>query len=321
MRNVSVIVTVRNEEKTIQGLLEALDKQTQHPSEVIIIDAASPDNTVSIIQRFSQSHSQFAVLVDSFPCNRSTGRNAAIHRASSELIAITDAGCLPTSTWIEELLKAYEGQAAVDPVLAGYAIALPQTEFQRAVTPYLLVMPDKVNPSTYLPATRSMLISKTNWQKVGGFDESLNTSEDFIFANRIKEQNIPIQFTQEAVVHWTPPTTLSAVTKTFVSFAAADIRGRVLRPKVLALFGRYLLGVFFFTWLFLVAHTGASFVLLCLAVGVYLWWSVQKNLKYVGSAWYWLPILQLTADFAVMAGSVWGAYQLYTKKNEVRQPI
>lgn len=311
-KSVSVIVTMRNEARTVQSLLEALLAQTHLPSEVVIVDAASDDGTVGIIQRFSQAHPDFSITVESFACNRSRGRNRAITLAAHDVVAITDAGCVPTSEWLAELLKSYNAGAtdAMDPVVAGYAVAQPETDFQRAVAPYLLVMPDKVNPQTYLPATRSMLITKANWQKVGGFDESLNTSEDFIFAQRLKAAGVPIIFAANAVVRWTPPSSLKSVIKTFVSFSAADVRGKVLRPKVVALYGRYLLAILGVFWLASVANVITFMSTIIVALICYLWWAVRKNQRYVGEAWYLLPILQLVADASVMLGTGWGAIQL-----------
>lgn len=301
--NVTVITTVRNEAQTIEGLLASLFAQTVLPAEIVIIDAASSDETVAVVNTFKKNHQNIPIVIESFPCNRSTGRNRAIHLAQSPLIAITDSGCQPHLNWLEKLLNAYSDGH----VVAGYAIGIPDTAFQEAVIPYLLVMPDKVNPATYLPATRSMLIEKQAWKSVGGFDEHLNTSEDFVFAMKLRSKNLPITFAKDAQVDWFPPTKLKQFAKTIVSFAACDMAAGILRPKVITMYGRYVLGALFIFALYSIFHAGIA--TLCAASGILMYslWAIKKNQRYVPHGWYWLPVLQFVADAGVMIGTGWGA--------------
>ncbi|MBW7955314.1 glycosyltransferase [Patescibacteria group bacterium] len=310
---VSVIVTVRNEAKTVGALLSALESQTYLPNEVVIVDAASTDETVSLIESFAKQTKAFTVMIESFACNRSAGRNRAVQLAKNDLIAITDAGCLPRSNWIQELMAAYIGEHdefSQNPVVAGYAVGRPQSNFQAAVIPYFLVMPENIQPKNYLPATRSMLLPKSVWQKVGGFDETLNTSEDYVFAQAVKHSETPIVFSASAIVEWQPPKTLGQAAKSFLSFSAADIRGKILRKKVLALYIRYILIALILTYVLIMRSLGEAIFFLILGLLLYSWWAVQKNKRYVGKAWYWLPALQFTADLTVMIGSGWGALSL-----------
>ena len=50
MQNVSVVITVLNEEKSIRELIKALLTQDKKPQEIIIIDGGSSDKTVQIIK-------------------------------------------------------------------------------------------------------------------------------------------------------------------------------------------------------------------------------------------------------------------------------
>jgi len=309
--SISVITTVRNEAQTIERLLESLINQTHLPAEIIIVDAASSDGTVDVVHAFQKKHRSIPIMIESFSCNRSTGRNRAIQLAQSSLIAITDSGCTPHQDWLGELLDAF----VLGHVVAGYAIGIPRSPFQEAVIPYLLVMPDKVNPATYLPATRSMLIQKNTWQLVGGFDEDLNTSEDFVFAMKLQAKHIPIKFAKKARVEWLPPTNLQLFAKTILSFAICDMAAGILRPKVITVYGRYVLGMLFYFALFLyfdaeIAAVASSFAALCYGA-----WAIRKNIKYVPHGWHWLPILQLVADAGVMIGTGWGGAQRLFKRH------
>src|SRR5688572_1847674 len=106
--SISVIVTVLNEEDTVEALLNALLQQTVLPKEVVIVDGGSDDNTWNMLEIWKKkSELPFTLLTTQKPGNRSVGRNEAIQKTTTELIAITDAGCIPDKKWLEELLKAY----------------------------------------------------------------------------------------------------------------------------------------------------------------------------------------------------------------------
>ena len=48
---VSVVIPVRNEERSIGRLLDTLLAQTRRPDEIVLCDAGSTDNTAVIIER------------------------------------------------------------------------------------------------------------------------------------------------------------------------------------------------------------------------------------------------------------------------------
>jgi len=306
---VSVIVTVKNEELTIIDLLNALTHQTILPEEVVIVDAASTDRTVELITQYAQQlkseHSPIKLVVESFPCNRSQGRNQAIILAKNELIAITDAGCIPEPVWLEALLSAFHPGE----VVGGYAIGAGKTPFERAVTPYFLPMPDRIHPDTYLPTTRSVLFEKKTWEKLGKFDERLNTSEDFALFHKMRQEHVPIVLERRATVRWTPPSSLGQFVKLTSTFATSDIQARILRPKVIVLFGRYLLGILLIVGLAVFWSPQIALLIFSAGCILYMLWAIRKHYWDVEGAWYWLPVLQLVVDGSVMWGTGRGVLQ------------
>lgn len=307
MNDVTVIITVLNESHTIDSLLVALMRQTRLPDEVIIVDGGSRDNTFEKSVSFGKQHPELHIKVLQKKGNRSIGRNTAIRIAHTQLIAVTDAGCIPHSTWIEKLL---EKKIATELfVVAGYYDAQPANAFEEAMVPYVLVMPDRVDSDNFLPATRSMLITKKSWEKVGGFDETLSDNEDYAFAHSLKKSNISIVFTADAKVTWTPRQNLRQFAWMIFRFARGDTFSGIVRPKVVFLFGRY--AFFFITACMTVYLRGI--LLACIytgvSLGIYVVWSLLKNYRYTPRGWYWLPLLQITADIAVMTGSLSGLVQ------------
>lgn len=308
MRKVTVICTILNEEKTISALLDGIKAQTYQPSSVIIADGGSTDKSLQIISKWQKKHKSFPLQVIKVAGNRSKGRNAAISKSSSTYIAITDAGCIPEPDWLEKLLESQH--EAEKPVVAGYYRGLANSAFEEAVIPYVLVMPDKVDPNNFLPATRSMLMDKSVWRKLGGFDEKLSDNEDYDFARRMKHDQVPIAFARDAVVNWLPRRNLSQFFNMIYRFARGDAQARLFRPKVLLIFLRYLIAISIFVLVAIFTKDINDMIALVLLYFViYGLWAVHKNVRYTPKGWYWLPVLQVTSDMAVMLGTIHGIWK------------
>ena len=294
MPNVSLICTVLNEENSIFSLLQSMSDQTRIPNEVLFVDGGSTDKTVSKLKKAKKQFPQLNIKIIVQKSNRSEGRNIAIKNAKYESIAITDAGCTLDPQWLYELVKK-QLQTGAD-VIAGYYRAEPKTPFEEAVIPYTLVMPDRVDPLNFLPATRSMLISKKAFKKAGGFNSNLNVSEDYEFAHRLKAGAFSIVFAHEATVVWYPRKTVSSFFTMVASMAAGDAKANVIRPKVYLVFMRY----FVFTSLYFV-----NFSLLIVLLLIYTFWAIYKNHTYVSvRALPWLGVLQYVADVGVVLGTL-----------------
>lgn len=308
---VSVVVTVFNEIHTIERLLLALGAQTLLPNEVVIVDGGSTDGTHEKLLSVQKKY-PFSLLLKQKKGNRSVGRNEALRMSSSEWIAVTDAGCIPQQNWLSELRNAVPSSEMKEFVIAGYYFAQPKTPFEEAVIPYVLVMPDRVQKETFLPATRSMMFTKSVWEKVGGFNERLADNEDYAFAQKIKNAQIPILFAEKAKVMWIPRQNLRQFAWMIFRFARGDVFSGIYRPKVVFLFARYAFGFALALFLFSLLQTHFALLIFALGFGTYLAWAVQKNLRYVKSGWYWLPVLQVVADVMVMSGSVAGGVKKLT---------
>lgn len=308
----SLVITIFNEESTLDLLLTAIKKQTKQISELIIVDGGSTDQSWKILKTYQQQKFfKNKLKIYQKSGNRSIGRNLAIKKTTNELIAITDAGCIPNKDWLEKLVKRHHQTQT--PVVAGYYYGLAKNSFQQAVIPYVLVMPDKID-ANFLPATRSMLISKQTWQEVGGFNEQLNHNEDYAFAKELEKRKIKMAIAKEAQVAWLPRKNLWSFMVMIYRFALGDAEASIFRPKVGLIFARYflLILVLFFSWLGLFFPpvnflTNYGLIITLLVTVAYVIWAIAKNKKYVVTGWWWLPILQISADFAVITGTITGS--------------
>lgn len=298
----SLVCTVLNEEKTIQGLIDSISNQSALPNEVIFVDGGSNDKTTEIIHKNIKIFSQLNIKLIIKKGNRSVGRNEAIKKSKGNIILSTDAGCVLDKKWVENIIKPFYNKS-ID-IVAGYYKGNAKNAFEKSLTPYVLVMEDKINSNDFLPATRSMAFRKEVWLKLRGFNENLSHNEDYEFANRLKNKGFKIIFEKKAIVYWIPRQNILQSFKMFARFAYGDIEAGLLRDKVIYIFLRYLFGVYLILLSFIEKSQILNLTVLALILG-YVFWSIQKNYKYVYDikGMVFLPLLQITSDIAVITGS------------------
>ncbi|WP_254567795.1 glycosyltransferase family 2 protein [Oscillatoria sp. HE19RPO] len=96
---VSTIIPVLNDPERLQLCLEALENQTypKHLYEVLVIDNGSDDSIEPVVRQFKQAK----MLLEPSPGSY-TARNKGILQAQGEVLAFTDADCIPHSDWLEK---------------------------------------------------------------------------------------------------------------------------------------------------------------------------------------------------------------------------
>lgn len=299
---ISFITTVFNEEKTIQDFLNSTVQQTTKPDEIIIVDAGSTDKTKEIIKKFKTTIPLRLFIKHG---NRSVGRNYAISKASGDIIAVSDAGCILHKEWLKQLTLPFK-QKGVS-VVSGFYEPITKTIFQKALAAYTSVMPDKVNPNNFLPSSRSVAFLKEAWEHVGGYPEDLDTCEDLVFDKKLQKAGFHFVFQKNAIVYWPQRTTLFGAIKQFFSYARGDGKAHYFRKQTPLLFVRYIIGISLFRLGFLF-HKPQLFTLCYVLLAFYILWAIWKNYGYVKQvqAYFWLPILQLSSDIAVLGGTTIG---------------
>lgn len=98
---VSIIVPTYNTEKFIRSTIESVQNQTYTNWEMVLVDDASADKTVSIIEEFARYDNRIKLF--KLPENRGNGfaRNAALEKATGKYIAYLDADDL----WFPQKLE------------------------------------------------------------------------------------------------------------------------------------------------------------------------------------------------------------------------
>ena len=220
----SVVATVRNEKATIVAFLDSLLKQSIKPEEIIIVDGASTDGTREILQEYA---TRGEILMFSQDCNIAEGRNLGIGKASNNIIAITDAGCIVTETWLENILDCFQQDPQPD-VVAGNFRFNCHTAFEEAVS--LATFPpdrDNTEAARYYPSSRSLALRKSAWEKAKGYPEWLFVAEDTLFNIRLRQLGCRFVFAKDAIVRWRPRPTWSALARQRFNFARCNAQAGI----------------------------------------------------------------------------------------------
>lgn len=192
---VSVIVPARDAARTLQACLDGLTAQDlEEPFEVIVVDNGSEDGTGAIAERHRVVT---RVLRRARGEGPGAARNDGAAVARGEVVAFTDADCVPAPGWLREGLEAMEGADLV----------------QGRVTP-----PDgaRVGPfdrtlwvtfETGLYETANLFVARPWIERAGGFRDFVDTrrerpfGEDAWFAWRARRLGARTRFADRAVVH------------------------------------------------------------------------------------------------------------------------
>ena len=109
-RFVSIIVPVKNMERTIEKTFQYLNKidYPRNKLEIIFADGGSKDKTISIIKSYQKERS-YIKLIEIPDCpSPGFARTKALEKARGDFIFFTDGDCAPCSDWIYKMLKIFE---------------------------------------------------------------------------------------------------------------------------------------------------------------------------------------------------------------------
>lgn len=197
MVRVSVVIPCYNEQDTITGLLDALRRQTLPASdlEVVIADGCSTDSTRQRITEYGQKYPDLVVrVVDNPQRNIPAGLNQAIKAAQGELIVRLDAHSAPYPDYLEHSAAAVESGVG-DNVGGVWEIRPRDQSWQACAIAVAAAHPLGVGDARYRYTDQAGEVDTVPFgafrrsliEKVGGFDETLLTNEDYEFNVRVRQ--------------------------------------------------------------------------------------------------------------------------------------
>ncbi len=211
MKDVSIIIPVKNDVKNIRVAVESVLRQTKKPSEVIIVDGASKDGTIENIKDLPVK-----IIIEPRP-GGALARNIGIKRSKGKSLIFTDSDCDASPHWIKEHLKALKkydavmGKVVIHPEVRDSLIA---KSLEYGLLPYFDFPFFDKNYET-LPFwnlyTSNFSLNRKILKDVGMMDEDFKMvgSEDIEFGYRICEK-YKIGYAPKAVIYHKHKTTFNA---------------------------------------------------------------------------------------------------------------
>lgn len=238
--NISVIIPARNEEQSITLLLGSLTSQTVKPSEIVITDSGSTDQTAALVEDYDKTIVPIH-LVRADKALPGRARNLAAAQAVNDWLAFIDAGVEPEKNWLEQLALTAQADKDIDVVYGTYE-PIVDTLFKQCVAIVTISPPQEF--AGKLIRSRSIvsaLMKRGVWEQVGGFPEDLRSAEDLLFMNKIEQAGFRVANAPEALVHWQLQATPWRTFKRFVTYARNNMKAGLWREWQAAIFKRYAL--------------------------------------------------------------------------------
>lgn len=213
-RNVSVILTVKNDAEGCAQTLDSLVQQIRPPDEVVVVDGGSTDSTRTVIDSYSSKFRKL-VVVDAPGANIARGREIATGKAQNPIIASIDAGCRAEPNWLDRLTLPFDEDINVDVVAGMYSVEANSLFEEVVGLATMRGQLEPVNPDTFNPSGRSLAYTRDIWQRAGGWPTWLHYSEDTLFDLRLRRVAHGWRFAGDAIVHWRPRTGFSRLARQF----------------------------------------------------------------------------------------------------------
>ncbi len=332
--NITVIVPIRNEERSIEATLRSLLTQDYpvEQFEVLVADGFSTDATVSIVRQMQDEFPNLTLLYNPVRFS-SAARNLAIRHMRGQYAVVVDGHChIPDRQYLRHLVTAFETSQA-DCLGRPQPLDAPNpSAFQAAVSvarasklghnPDSDIFSDQ--PKFVEPQSTAVAYRRDVFHTTGLFDQKFDACEDVEFNQRVFDASITCYFEPMLKVVYFPRGSWWALFKQLGRYGCGRARLAAKHWKSLTL--PALVPPLWVLWLVLAP-------LLCLLVPV-LWYlyagllalyttallgmSIKLGLKQRFAVAVRIPVVFLGIHF----GFAWGfwkevARQLWPKKRPV----
>tara|TARA_B100001996_G_scaffold337160_1_gene288861 strand:- start:426 stop:1292 length:867 start_codon:yes stop_codon:yes gene_type:complete len=197
--NVSLYIPIYNGESTIESVLRAAFKLNPAPEEIIVVNDGSSDNTNRILNNYKN---QIKIINNKSNMGLAYSRNVGVSNSKHENVASIDSDVEVDKDWLKNLFEI-------------------KTRFNSAISGGILIEKYKdkniYNYWRHIHATQNnygnedvenlgrplagsnTLLSKSAWEKVGGYDIQYKTNgEDATFCQKLLSQNFKISYSSKA---------------------------------------------------------------------------------------------------------------------------
>jgi len=256
---VSLIIPCYNEQDSIQDLLAAICEQDfpLQDLEVVISDGMSTDATRDRIAEFAEAVPELTLrVVDNPQRNIPAGLNQAIEAASGEILVRMDAHSLPHPDYLKFSVRALLDNKGDN--VGGVINIKPanQTLIARSIA-LAAVHPLGVGDAKYRTGAQAGEVDTVAFgayraslvDRIGGYDESLLTNEDYEFNVRVRKSGGKIWLDPKIRATYISRSSLRALASQYWRYGYWKLRMLLRYPETIR--WRQVSGFFVLSWLVL----------------------------------------------------------------------
>lgn len=243
MPRVSIIVPCFNEEATIELLLTAIQNQSIsiQDMEVIIGDGMSTDRTRQQIQAFQERHPQMQIkVVDNVRRIIPAGLNRALEAAQGDYIVRLDGHSQPAPDYVARCLEALENGRG-DNVGGLWQIQPRSQSWVARAVAAAAAHPLAVGDARYRIGGQAQAVDTVPFgafhrslvKRIGMYDESLLSNEDYEFNSRIRKSGGVVWFDPAIRSTYFAPRNFAALARQYARYGFWKVRMLQRYPETL----------------------------------------------------------------------------------------
>lgn len=188
-KSTSVVIPVYNEEKSIAECLKSLKTQSYKPIEIIIVDDGSQDDTLKIIRNLKLEIRNLFLLKQKH-LGPGKARNLGAANAKGEILVFADADMTFDKNFIKDLVKPILEGKTIGTFSKNEMVKNKDNIWSNCWNINKNLPKDRMIAKNYpnkAPVFRAIL--KSDFKKVGGFDESGEYTDDWSLSKKLGEKS------------------------------------------------------------------------------------------------------------------------------------
>ena len=207
---ISIVIPVFNDPVALRRCLEAIGAQSLSPGqfEAIVVDNGSAIGIADVVREFGFASCLFESRPGSY-----NARNTGARAASGEILAFTDADCIPRPDWLERARRHFAADdrvaaigGRIDLVVSG---ARTTAELFETVFPSFLQ--EQYVQQMGFAATANLFVRRVDFLAVGPFDGARMSSGDKEWGRRLGASGRILRYADDAVVEHPARTSIAAL--------------------------------------------------------------------------------------------------------------
>ncbi len=213
---ISIIICAKNEARNLKNFLPSIINQDYSDFEIVLINDASQDDTLEVMEHFEKQHNNIQVIdvknVEAFWGNKKYALTLGIKASKYDHLLFTDADCKPVSNkWIKKMTAHFSDDIQV---VLGYGAYIKVKKsflnklirFETLITAIQYFSFAKLG-IPYMGVGRNLAYTKKEFFDNNGFVDHMKvrSGDDDLFVNQIaSKKNTAINYDKESFTESIP---------------------------------------------------------------------------------------------------------------------